>query len=468
MSVVSRFAPSPTGYLHIGGARTALFAWLHARNAGGRFVLRIEDTDRERSTPESVQAIVDGMQWLGLDWDDGPHFQSERMARYRAVLDEWLAAGKAYYCYRSREELEAQREAQRQRGEKPRYDGYWRDRDEEPPADVTPCIRFKNPLSGEVVFDDLIRGRVRISNTELDDLVICRADGTPTYNFCVAVDDHDLGITHVVRGDDHVSNTPRQINMLHALGVTAPVYAHVPMILGPDGKRLSKRHGAVSVMQYEQEGYLPEALLNYLVRLGWSHGDQEVFSRAEMVEYFDLGAVSASASTFNPHKLQWLNQQYLKSLDPADLGARLSTYLQRAGLDPAAGPEPAAVVRALRERATTLVDMAESARFLYEDFAEFDDKAARKHLGAAAVAPLESARAALAALDDWRAEAIHAIVAGVAEQHDLGMGKVAQPIRVAVAGKAVSPPIDVTLELLGPERTLARIDRALAHARASE
>ncbi len=465
MSVVSRFAPSPTGFLHIGGARTALFAWLYARNAGGRFVLRIEDTDRERSTGASVQAILDGMEWLGLDWDEGPYYQTERMQRYREVLDRWLDEGKAYYCYRTREELDAQREAQRQRGEKPRYDGYWRDRDEPPPAGVTPCIRFKNPLTGDVVFDDLIRGRVRIANSELDDLVICRADGTPTYNFCVAVDDHDLGITHVVRGDDHVSNTPRQINMLHALEVDAPVYAHVPMILGPDGKRLSKRHGAVSVMQYEAEGYLPEALVNYLVRLGWSHGDQEVFSRAEMIEHFDLAAVSSSASTFNPHKLQWLNQQHLKMLAPAEVARRLQPYLERAGLDPANGPATEAVVLALRERSTTLVDMAESARFLYEEFDTYEEKAARKHLGAAAMGPLESALAALAELEDWRAEPIHAVIAGIAEQHEVGMGKVAQPIRVAVAGKAVSPPIDATLELLGRERTLARLQRALDYAR---
>ena len=467
MSVVSRFAPSPTGYLHVGGARTALFAWLHARHAGGRFVLRIEDTDRERSTAESVQAILDGMQWLGLDWDQGPHYQTERMARYREVLDQWLDAGKAYFCYRTKEELDAQREAQRARGEKPRYDGYWRDRDETPPEGVTPCIRFRNPLDGDVVFDDLIRGRVSISNRELDDLVICRADGTPTYNFCVAVDDHDLGITHVVRGDDHVSNTPRQINMLRALGVQPPVYAHVPMILGPDGKRLSKRHGAVSVMQYEAEGYLPEALVNYLVRLGWAHGDQEVFTRAEMIEHFDLGAVSHSASTFNPQKLLWLNQQHMKAMDPVELGERLRPYLERAGLDLAAGPDPAALVPALCERSTTLVEMAASSRFFFEDFAEFDAKAARKHLGEAAVAPLEASLAALERLDDWRAEPIHAIVAGIAEQQELGMGKVAQPIRVAVAGCAVSPPIDVTLELLGRERTLARLERALTVARGS-
>lgn len=467
MSVVSRFAPSPTGYLHVGGARTALFAWLHVRHVGGRFVLRIEDTDRERSTDESVQAILDGMRWLGLQWDDGPYYQTERMQRYREVLDRWLAEGKAYYCYCTREELDAMREAQRERGEKPRYNGYWRDRDETPPPGVTPCIRFRNPLDGDVAFDDLIRGRVTISNRELDDLVICRTDGTPTYNFCVAVDDHDMGVTHIVRGDDHVSNTPRQINMLHALGAETPIYAHVPMILGPDGKRLSKRHGAVSVMQYEVDGYLPEALVNYLVRLGWAHGDQEVFTPEEMIEHFDLAAVSHSASTFNPEKLNWLNQQHMKAMPAEELGQRLRPYLQRAGLDPAAGPDPAALVPALRERSTTLVDMAESSRFFYEEFAEYDEKSARKHLGAAAVAPLEAAHARLTELTDWRAEPIHAAVADIAEALGLGMGKVAQPIRVAVAGRAVSPPIDVTLELLGRERTLSRIERALGVARAA-
>ena len=467
MSVVTRFAPSPTGFLHIGGARTALFSWLHARRNDGRFVLRVEDTDRERSTDESTRAILDGMRWLGLDWDEGPYYQSQRMGRYREVLDAWLAQGLAYYCYRTKEELDALREAQMQRGEKPRYDGYWRDNDETPPAGVTPCIRFKNPQSGEVVFDDRIRGTVRVSNGELDDLVICRQDGTPTYNFCVVVDDHDMGVTDVVRGDDHVSNTPRQINMLRALGVEPPRYAHVPMILGDDGKRLSKRHGAVSVMQYEAEGYLPEALVNYLVRLGWSHGDQEVFTRAEMLRLFDLGDVNHSPSTFNPRKLLWLNQQYLKSLDPADVAGRLERYLERAGLDPAAGPDRERLVLAQRERSSTLVDLVESSRFLYEDFDAFDEKAARKHLGAAAVAPLEAVRAGLAALDDWQAEAIHAVVAGAAERLELGMGKVAQPIRVAVAGRAVSPPIDVTLEMLGRERALARIDRGLEHARAA-
>jgi glutamyl-tRNA synthetase len=468
MSVVTRFAPSPTGFLHIGGARTALFSWLHARRHGGRFILRVEDTDRDRSTEESTRAILEGMQWLGLDHDEGPYFQSERGDRYRQVLDDWLATGKAYYCYRTKQELDELREAQRARGEKPRYDGYWRDNDETPPEGVTPCIRFKNPLEGEVVFDDRIRGRVSVANAELDDLVICRSDGSPTYNFCVVVDDYDMGVTDVVRGDDHVSNTPRQINMLRALGVEPPNYAHVPMILGPDGKRLSKRHGAVSVMQYAEEGYLPEALMNYLVRLGWAHGDQEIFSRDEMIEHFDLGDVNHSASTFNPEKLRWLNQQYLKSLEPDDIAWRLRYYLEQAGIDPATGPHLADLVKAQRERSTTLVDLVESSRFLFGDFAEWDEKAVRKHLGSAATAPLEAVRAELADLPDadgWNAESIHAVISRVAEAQELKMGKVAQPIRVAVCGTSVSPPIDVTLEMLGRERTLYRLDRAVGRTR---
>jgi glutamyl-tRNA synthetase len=410
------------------------------------------------------------MQWLGLDHDEGPYFQSERGDRYRQVLDDWLATGKAYYCYRTKQELEELREAQRARGEKPRYDGYWRDNDETPPEGVTPCIRFKNPLEGEVVFDDLIRGRVSVANAELDDLVICRSDGSPTYNFCVVVDDYDMGVTDVVRGDDHVSNTPRQINMLRALGVEPPNYAHVPMILGPDGKRLSKRHGAVSVMQYAEEGYLPEALMNYLVRLGWAHGDQEVFSRDEMIEHFDLRDVNHSASTFNPEKLLWLNQQYLKSLEADDIAWRLRYYLEQAGIDPATGPHLADLVKAQRERSTTLVDLVESSRFLFGDFAEWDEKAVRKHLGSAATAPLEAVRAALADLPDadgWNAESIHAAITRVAEAQELKMGKVAQPVRVAVSGTSVSPPIDVTLEMLGRERTLYRLDRAVGRTRAA-
>ncbi len=461
--VKTRFAPSPTGYLHIGGARTALFSWLYARRHGGPFVLRIEDTDLERSTPESVNAILEGMNWLGLDYDEGPFYQTQRFGRYREVLRQLLREGHAYYCYCTREELEALRAEQMARKEKPRYDGRYRDYQGPPRPDVEPVIRFRNPLDGEVVVDDLIRGRIVIRNSELDDLIIARADGSPTYNFCVVVDDLDMGITHVIRGDDHINNTPRQINIFQALGAPLPHYAHVPMILGADGKRLSKRHGAVSVMQYRDDGFLPEALLNYLARLGWSHGDQEIFSLEELVQLFDLSAVNKAPSAFNPDKLLWLNQHYLKTSDPAHVARHLSWHVGQLGIDPSEGPALTEVVKAFRERARTLKEMAENSAFLYREFADYDEKAASKNLTAAAEAPLRGLREMLATLPEWRAESIHAAVAQVAENSDLPLGKVAQPLRVAVSGTAVSPPIDLTLELLGRAKTLARIQRALEY-----
>ena len=461
--VKTRFAPSPTGYLHIGGARTALFSWLYARRHGGPFVLRIEDTDLERSTPESVNAILEGMNWLGLDYDEGPFYQTQRFGRYREVLRQLLREGQAYYCYCTREELEALRAEQMARKEKPRYDGRYRDYQGPPRPDVEPVIRFRNPLDGEVVVDDLIRGRIVIRNSELDDLIIARADGSPTYNFCVVVDDLDMGITHVIRGDDHINNTPRQINIFQALGAPLPHYAHVPMILGADGKRLSKRHGAVSVMQYRDDGFLPEALLNYLARLGWSHGDQEIFSLEELVQLFDLSAVNKAPSAFNPDKLLWLNQHYLKTSDPAHVARHLSWHVGQLGIDPSEGPALTEVVKAFRERARTLKEMAENSAFLYREFADYDEKAASKNLTAAAEAPLRGLREMLATLPEWRAESIHAAVAQVAENSDLPLGKVAQPLRVAVSGTAVSPPIDLTLELLGRAKTLARIQRALEY-----
>ncbi len=459
--VKTRFAPSPTGYLHIGGARTALFSWLYARRHGAPFVLRIEDTDLERSTPESVNAILEGMNWLGLDYDEGPFYQTQRFDRYQEVLRQLLREGRAYYCYCTKEELEALRTEQMARKEKPRYDGRYRDYQGPPRAGIEPVVRFKNPLEGEVVVDDLIRGRIVIRNSELDDLIIARADGTPTYNFCVVVDDLDMGITHVIRGDDHINNTPRQINIFRALGATPPHYAHVPMILGADGKRLSKRHGAVSVMQYRDDGFLPEALLNYLVRLGWSHGDQEIFSLEELVQLFDLQAVNKSASTFNPDKLLWLNQHYLKTSDPAHIARHLSWHVGQLGIDPSAGPALSEVVKAFRERAKTLREMAESSAFLYREFETYDEKAASKNLTAAAEIPLQRLREALAQLPEWRAELLHAAVTQIATETGLTLGKVAQPLRVAVSGTAVSPPIDVTLELLGRQKTLARLERAL-------
>ncbi|HAO32700.1 MAG TPA: glutamate--tRNA ligase [Candidatus Competibacter sp.] len=463
--VKTRFAPSPTGYLHIGGARTALFSWLYARRHGGPFVLRIEDTDLERSTPEAVNAILEGMNWLGLDYDEGPFYQTQRFDRYRQVLQHLVREGKAYYCYCTREELDALREEQRGRKEKPRYDGRHRDYKGPPRQGVEPVVRFKNPADGEVVVRDLIRGDIVFQNAELDDLIIARADGTPTYNFCVVVDDMDMGITHVIRGDDHLNNTPRQINILQALGAPVPQYGHVPMILGPDGQKLSKRHGAASVMECRDLGYLPEAVLNYLVRLGWSHGDQEIFSLNEMVELFDLVGCNKAASAINPSKLIWLNKHYLKTLDPAQVARHLSWHIGELGIDPSRGPPLAEVVKAFAERSDTLRDLAVAAKFLYQDFDAYEPKAAEKNLTAVAEAPLRQLREALAALTDWRAEPIHDAVKQIAEKTGLALGKVAQPLRVAVSGSAVSPPIDSTLELLGSAKTLARIDRALAYIR---
>jgi glutamyl-tRNA synthetase len=457
----TRFAPSPTGYLHIGGARTALYSWLHARKHGGRFVLRIEDTDRERSTEESVNAILEGMTWLGLEYDEGPFYQTQRFDRYKEVIQGLLDKGLAYHCYCSREELDTMREEAMAKKEKPRYSGRCRMRKDVPDG-IEPVIRFKNPSEGAVVIDDLIKGRVVIQNSELDDLIIARSDGVPTYNLTVVVDDWDMGITHVIRGDDHLNNTPRQINLLRALGAEPPIYAHAPMILGGDGKRLSKRHGAVSVMQYREDGILPEALLNYLVRLGWSHGDQEVFSMDEMIELFDIKDVNSAASMFNRDKLLWLNQQYLIKAPPEYVAHHLSIHLGALGIDPSEGPDILDVVKAQQERAQTLVEMAEISRFIYQDFEAFDETAAKKHLRPVAQEPLEKMRDALTVLEDWTPEALHQVVETVSAALELNMGKVAQPLRVAVVGRAASPGIDVTLHLVGKEATLRRIDMALA------
>lgn len=389
MKIKTRFAPSPTGYLHVGGARTALYSWLFARNHGGEFVLRIEDTDLERSTPEAIEAIMDGMNWLNLEWDEGPYYQTKRFDRYNAVIDQMLEEGTAYKCYCSKERLEALREEQMAKGEKPRYDGRCR-HSHEHHADDEPCVvRFANPQEGSVVFDDQIRGPIEFSNQELDDLIIRRTDGSPTYNFCVVVDDWDMEITHVIRGEDHINNTPRQINILKALKAPVPVYAHVSMINGDDGKKLSKRHGAVSVMQYRDDGYLPEALLNYLVRLGWSHGDQEIFTREEMIKYFTLNAVSKSASAFNTDKLLWLNHHYINALPPEYVATHLQWHIEQENIDTRNGPQLADLVKLLGERCKTLKEMAQSCRYFYEDFAEFDADAAKKHLRPVARQPLE-------------------------------------------------------------------------------
>lgn len=460
MSVVTRFAPSPTGMLHLGGVRTALFSWLYARRTGGKFILRIEDTDRERSTEEAVQVILEGMRWLRLDADEGPYYQTQRFERYRAVVAEMLRAGTAYRCYCTKQELDALREQQIARKEKPRYTGICRERTEPRPG-VDPVVRFRNPLEGTVVVQDLVHGAVIFQNAELDDLVIARSDGTPTYNFSVVVDDMDMKVTHVIRGDDHLNNTPRQMNMLLALEAPVPVYAHVPMILGPDGAKLSKRHGAVSVLNYQDEGYLPDALLNYLVRLGWSHGDQEYFTRQEMIDAFDIHHVNKAASAFNPDKLLWLNQQHMVRAVPAALVPYLRAQLSRIGIDSDNLALLEGVILAQRERAKTLKEMAHNSRFFFVDRIEVDQKAAAKHLSGDGPAMLAQVRDQLRALSEWNAASVHAALENLAARSQSGLGKIAQPVRVAVTGTAVSPPIDVTLELLGRERTLARIDAAL-------
>ena len=461
MSVVTRFAPSPTGMLHVGGVRTALFSWLYARHTGGRFLLRVEDTDRERSTEEAVRVILEGMEWLGLESDQEIVFQSQRFDRYRAVLDSMVQAGTAYLCYCTKAELDALREQQLARKEKPRYTGICRDRNTPRPG-VQPVARFRNPLDGAVVVEDLVHGPVTFQNAELDDLIIARSDGTPTYNFSVVVDDMDMGVTHVIRGDDHLNNTPRQMNMLHALGAHVPVYAHVPMILGPDGAKLSKRHGAVSVLQYEEEGYLPDALLNYLVRLGWSHGDQEVFTRAEMIAAFDIQDVNKAASAFNPEKLLWLNQQHMVRTPSAALVPYLRAQLRRLGCDSSDQTLLEGVILAQRERTKTMKEMAHNSRFFFVEQIEVDPKAAAKHLTGDGREILSKIRERLDRLPQWNAAAIHALLNDLAVELHSGLGKVAQPLRVAVTGTAVSPPIDVTLELLGRTRSLSRIDSVLS------
>lgn len=456
MTIRTRFAPSPTGYLHVGGARTALFSWLYARKYDGQFILRVEDTDLERSTEESVNAILEGMAWLGLEYDEGPFYQTHRFERYKEVIAQLLKQGDAYYCYCSKDELDEMREQQRANKEKPRYNGRCR-HVQTPREGVQPVIRFKNPLEGSVIVKDVVRGNVEFQNSELDDLVIARPDGTPTYNLTVVVDDLDMGMTHVIRGDDHLNNSPRQINIFKALGVEPPIFAHLPMILGDDGARLSKRHGAVSVMSYRDDGFLPEALLNYLVRLGWSHGDQEIFTIDEMVQLFDLKDVNKSASSFNTDKLLWLNQQYIKTSSAEHIADHLTWHMTNRGIDPAQGPELAKVAELQQERAKTLVEMASNSLFFYQEVTVFDDKAARKNLTNKSLILLEDMQARLSALPKWLAEAIHAEIKDCSVDKEVGMGKVAQPIRVAITGNTVSPPLDLTLELLGRERTLAAI-----------
>jgi len=457
----TRFAPSPTGYLHIGGARTALFSWAYARRHGGKFILRIEDTDTERSTAASTQAILDAMDWLGLDYDEGPFYQMQRLDRYRAVVDQLLASGHAYRCYASKEELDAMREQQRAAGLKPRYDGRWRPeqaRGKTPPEGVQPVIRFRNPDDGTVTWDDLVKGPISFANEELDDLVIMRADGVPTYNFGVVIDDWDMNITHVIRGDDHVNNTPRQINIYRALGAEVPLFGHVPMILGEDGERLSKRHGAVSVMQYFDDGYLPEALNNYLARLGWSHGDDEVFGLEQLVEWFDLGHISRSPAKFNPEKLLWLNAHYLKQADDARLAELVTPFLAKDGCKTDGGPDLAKVVALLKERVSTIEELADAAVYFYRRL-EPQQALREQHYLVGVGAAMDALRERLRSVD-WARAAIGEAIKTTATERGWKMPKIAMPLRVMVTGEAQTPAIDAVLELLGRQETLARMDAA--------
>jgi glutamyl-tRNA synthetase len=461
--VRTRFAPSPTGYLHIGGARTALFSWAYARRHGGQFILRIEDTDVARSTPEAVEAILDGMKWLDLEHDEGPFYQMQRMERYKAAIARMIAEGHAYHCYTTQDELDALRESQRAANQKPRYDGRWRPAPGKvlpaPPEGVPPVVRFCNPLDGVVAWDDQVKGRIAIANEELDDLVIARADGTPTYNFCVCVDDWDMGITHVIRGDDHVNNTPRQINILRALGATVPQYAHLSMILGDDGQKLSKRHGAVSVMQYDEDGYLAEAVINYLARLGWSHGDEEVFSREQFVQWFDLDHITPSAAQFNTEKLRWLNAHYMKLADNARLGSDIASRLARRGVDPESGPALEPLIALYKERAATLVELTDALEAFYIDLHIAPEMLAQ-HLN-------DPARGALRALAgrletcDWNKAALAQAIKETCAECGLKMPQVAIPLRVALIGQPQTPSIDAVLEAFGRERVLARLARVV-------
>ncbi len=461
--VRTRFAPSPTGYLHIGGARTALFCWAYARQHGGTFILRVEDTDRERSTDASVQAILDGMNWLGLDYE-GPYFQMQRLDSYRTAVEQLLRDGHAYHCYATREEIDALREAQRARGDKPRYDGRWRPENAKrlgltPPPGAEPVIRFRTPDTGEVTFDDLVKGPITVANAELDDLVIMRADGIPTYNFGVVIDDIDMDITHVVRGDDHVNNTPRQINIYRALGAKLPLFAHLPMILGADGERLSKRHGAVSVMQYHEDGYLPEALNNYLARLGWSHGDDEKFSMHKLVEWFDLKHISKSPARFDPEKLGWLNQQYIKEADDARLARLMVPFLERDGCDVATGPAPDRVAALLKERVSTIEELADAAVYFYRPL-EPSAELRALHYTTEVRAALDDLQRRLAEIS-WDRAGISGAMKAVVAGHKLKFPQLAMPLRIMVTGEPQTPSVDATLELIGREQVLARMAREL-------
>ncbi len=459
MTVRTRFAPSPTGYLHIGGARTALFSWAYARRHGGKFILRIEDTDVERSTKQSIQAILDGMSWLELDYDEGPFYQMERLNRYHEVAEQLLQSDLAYYCYASKEELDEMRERQLAAGLKPRYDGRWRDSKQTPPAGVKPVIRFKNPMAGYAVFNDLIKGRIAVANSELDDLVLVRSDGVPTYNFSVVLDDLDMNISHVIRGDDHVNNTPRQVNILKALGAPLPEYAHVPMILGANGERLSKRHGAVSVTQYRDDGYLPEALINYLARLGWSHGDEEIFSREQLIEWFDLSSINRAPAKFNPEKLHWLNQQYIKKTDNARLAELVLPFLQQDACSITGGPDLPLVIGLLKERVNTIEELADAAVYFFRPL-EPKQELKEEHLTTDAK-PIVVDLIEKFNHIEWNRESIKQEIKNTAKQHDVKLPKIAMPLRVMVTGVTHTPSIDTVLELLGREESLKRMNNQL-------
>ncbi|AHE66486.1 glutamate--tRNA ligase [Legionella oakridgensis] len=464
MIVRTRFAPSPTGFLHVGGVRTALFSWLYAKHHQGEFILRIEDTDQERSTQESVQAILDGMEWLGLTYDQGPFYQTQRYPRYLQIIQQLLDEDKAYRCYCSKERLETLRESQLAAKEKPRYDGHCRDK-HKPDTNEPHVIRFKNPKQGMVSFSDQVYGDIHVHNSELDDLILLRSDGHPTYNFAVVIDDWDMNITHVIRGDDHINNTPRQINLFKALGAPVPVFAHLPMILGEDGKRLSKRHGAVSVMQFKELGILAHALLNYLVRLGWSCGDQEIFSVDEMIDCFDLKNVSRGASSFNYEKLYWLNQHYQKYDPPVKVANALQWHFDRHGIDVNGGPALADLVQIQAERCKTLAEICEKSQYFYSDHIEYDDEAVKKHLRPVILEPLTALYERLQHVEQWQHDVLQQCINDVSAAFNINMGKIAQPLRVAVTGSSMSPSIDRTLTLLGKSRVLNRLQQALQRIR---
>lgn len=456
----TRFAPSPTGYLHIGGARTALFSWAYARKHGGKFVLRIEDTDFERSTKQSTEAILKGMEWLGLDYDEGPYYQMERLDRYREAAEQLLRDNRAYYCYASKEELDIMREQQRAAGLKPRYDGRWRDSKQTPPAGVKPVIRFKNPQEGYVSFNDLVKGKITMANHELDDLVLLRSDGVPTYNFGVILDDLDMNISHVIRGDDHINNTPRQINILKALGAPLPQYAHVPMILGADGERLSKRHGAVSVTQYREDGYLPEAVVNYLARLGWSHGDEEIFDRDQLIAWFDLASINHAPAKFDPQKLRWLNQQYLKTTDLKRLAELTTPFLIRDNCDISEGPDLLKIVNLLKERVDTIEELADAAVYFFRPL-EPSSSLKAQHFIPEAETVLHNLKEKFNIIE-WNQETINNEIKQTANEHKMKLPKLAMPLRVMVTGEAQTPSIAAVLELLGREETLKRMEHRLS------